>query len=466
MVQLYMARDIAHFVNFPVYFYGQQYMGPLESYVMAPLVRLFGFSWIKGRIYYEIFYLSFMGLYLWTVRRLFNHETTLYLFILLCVLPFTALFFTVIVGYSEILALAALCLATLVKIASDTKSQKALTLLLGAVSGLAFWCNSLFIVWLIPIGVILFTVIPSSWKRGLPLWFSIGFLAGLFPVWIHGIRTGTFLVVQGAGYRFAALRDTPQILFLFFSRLRFFLSTYSFGWDFPILTQVIIMTSFLPLVLFGVSFCALLFSVLKNFHNRTPAQKSFYLFMILPCWMLGLFYVFRDMRADEGMRYFLPLLFPYAFSIAWWTQTIRQESWKKIILVTLAGVLLLGSAESLKMQRRDTVEIYQILNFLRKNGLNYGVTLSEPAYALNALGHEEILATPILYNARYGPAWEMVKKQGPSFYILERSDPFYRKEAETDPNLKKISFPRYDLFYGRSPLLLEILEAKNPVHNL
>ena len=43
VLQLYMARDIAHLSNFPVYFYGQNYMGPLESYVIAPFFAWFGF---------------------------------------------------------------------------------------------------------------------------------------------------------------------------------------------------------------------------------------------------------------------------------------------------------------------------------------------------------------------------------------------------------------------------------------
>ena len=467
MVQLYMARDIAHLLRFPIYFDGQQYMGPLESYVLAPLIRWFGFSFMKGRIFNELFYLIFMGIYLDVVRRLFDRELTFYLFVLLCILPFNALFFTTVVGYGEILSLAILSLALLMKICAGTRGTRGYALLLGVLSGLAFWCNSIFVVWLAPIFVILVAFVPSSWKRKIPLIFALGFLAGLFPLWIHGLQTGTFMSVQAAGNRFAKIEDVPRICFLFFSRLRFFLSTYSFDRDPQWLRDLILATSFPPLALFIVSFFALTFSFFKSYGNIKPSLKIFYFFIIFSSLILGILYVSRDLIADEGMRYFLPLVIPYVFALSWWLRNLSSSFWKKTCLVSIAAILLLDSFVSFYTQHRDRVELSEILQFLDKKQLRFGVAVADPSYALNALSRDKILVTPLWATARYKPIWETVREKKPEFFILDRGAPFFQKDLESDPKLRKVSFSRYEIFYGKSELFQKILEMKGlPPYNL
>src|SRR5439155_10592594 len=61
-----MAWHIARGVHFPIFFYGQHYMGALEAYLAAPLFALFGPSTALLRLQT----LAWYGLLLWAVYRL------------------------------------------------------------------------------------------------------------------------------------------------------------------------------------------------------------------------------------------------------------------------------------------------------------------------------------------------------------------------------------------------------------
>ncbi len=102
----------------------------------------------------------------------------------------------------------------------------------------------------------------------------------------------------------------------------------------------------------------------------------------------------------------------------------------------------------------------KVLEFLKGKELYYGVAVNNPAYKLNALSGDKVVVTPMLLNARNRSIWQEVKENGPRFYILEKTDIFFRKETEEDPALTKVSLGPYDIFYGRSKLLEKLLEIK------
>lgn len=265
--------------------------------------------------------------------------------------------------------------------------------------------------------------------------------------------------IQAAGNHFSKIKDIPHICFLFFSRLRFFLSTYSFGSHPRWLRALILGTSFFPLALFALSFGSLAVSFVKSRGDNDLPRRAFYLFTIFSSLVLGVLYVSRDLIADEGMRYFLPLVIPFTFSVAWWLRGVRSSFWKKAFFLLLVEILLVDSADSFRMQRRDTLEFQRMSRFLEEKQLRYGVADDNSSYALNALSHGQILATPLLSNARYKPIWNSVKEKVPRFYITGRLDFAFRKELDADPGLTKISFPNYIIFYGSSKLLERILQS-------
>jgi hypothetical protein len=466
VVQLYMADDIAHFRRFPIYFYDQALMGALESYFLAPFFRLFGFSFLVGRIYYSLFYLSFMATYLWIARRLFNRELTTYLFVLLSILPFPALFFTTVIGWAEIPLLAILCLLLLLKMADNPSGKSGwLSLALGVVSGIAFWCNPLFMIWLAPIAVCVIWLIPASWKRKLPLGVFLGFLIGLLPVWIYGFQTGTFMSIETrGGSGFASLRDLPQVLYLFFARMKYFLSTFSFGSISPWLDRLIRVLSLIPFFIFAISFTSLVFYFFRSRRLLTPNLKVCYTFVILPPLFLALLYCSRNFTArDEGMRFFLQLVIAYVFAVAWQLERLKSGFWKKGGLSLLLGVLLLGNLFSGREAFRRSSELREVVRFLEKEGLHFGIADIGLAYPLNALGQHRVMMTPLPHHAASDLIWKRVKAEGPRFVVLERQNPQLRKELEGDSNLKKAAVGPYDVFYGESAYLASLLNVQEPI---
>lgn len=457
MVQLYMTDDIAHFRNFPVYFYVQHYMGPLESYFLAPFIRVFGFSYLAARWAYQFFYLAFSGIVLSLGRRFFDRQTTLILFVLLAVPAFSVLYFSAVVAYWEIMTVALVTLVFLLKTCES--SHRIYSLALGFISGIAFWCNSIFVVWLVPIGVSLVWLVQGSWKRKIPFLFLAGFLAGLFPIWIHGFQTGTFLLFETAGNRFAKPAEISNLLFLFIARLKYFLTTFIYPQGQPWVGTLIRCVSFIPLTLFGLSFVAFSIFFLRSFHQRTSPEKAFFLFILLPPVVLTALYASRNLFEDEGMRYFLPLFITFVFSTAWLIRNLSPAFLKKSVLGLVVVISLGASAVSLPEEMRYTSNLKTLLHFLEENNLRSGVSDLRLAYGLNALSKHEIIATPVLTAARVRSVWQKVKEKGYQFFILAQTENDFRDRLETDPHLKKVSMAGYDIFYGTSSLLDEIAKA-------
>lgn len=468
VAQLYIADDIAQGVHFPVYFYQQDVMGTLESYFLAPFFRLFGFSFWGGRLYYSLFYFSFMGIYLWIVRRRFGPELTGYLFILLSILPFPALFFTTVIGWTEIPLLAILSLFLLLKMAEARDAGRKTSgpsLGLGMVCGIALWCNPLFILWLAPIGISLVWLIPPRGKARLLSIFFLGLLLGLLPVWLHGLQTGVFMSVkERGGLGFVREGSLLRVWYLFFARMKYFLSTFSFGSPSPWIDRSIRALSFIPLSIFLISFLSLLFHFLRSWRVQGPGEKVFYIFMIVPPLVFAALYGSRDFTGkDEGMRFFLQLLIPYLFAAAWQLQRLKSNFLKKGLLALLGGVLFLGNLYSGSELFLKTSELRQLVRFLEKEGLRFGIADLGIAYPVNALSRHRVIATPLPHHAVSESIWKKVKAEGPRFLVLERENPQLRKELEGDPNLKEASVGPYDIFYGDSDYLKSILDVREPI---
>ena len=462
MVQLYMTDDIAHLRNFPLYFYGQQFMGPLESYILAPFLRVFGSYYLTARFWNEIFYLALMVFSLGTVNRLFGRERSNFVLLFLSVAPFPVLFFTTILGYVEILPLAALSLILLLKVASEERGNFGFALALGFVSGLAMWCNPIFVIWLAPIGISLVALVPSSWKRKIPLGFALGLGLGLFPAWIHTLRTGTPMFVHTAGVRFTPRADLPKQAYLFLARMKYFLTTSFFEPSLR-LRKLLPIPAFFVFGIFLISFAAELFSFIRNFTRQSLSEKIFHLFVLLPPFILAGLYISRDLTTDEGIRYFLPLVLVYPFTMAGWIHGFRSRFWKRAILISLVGILFAVSFVSLKIQNRQRENLVRVLQFLQQKDLRYGVGDLNSAYGLNALSRNRVQVTPAFYERRYLSLWNTVREKGPQFFIFEPVEHRYRKRLESEPQITKVVLGGREIFYGRSRLLEEILETKDPL---
>ncbi len=458
MVQNYMAYDISRLVRFPVYFDGQLHMGPIESYFMAPFFRWFGFTYIKARIYYGLLYISFLAIFLWIVRKLFDPELTVYLWVLLALAPFSVLYFTTIVGYEEILTLAILSLFILLKISYSPRQAGIRSFFLGAVSGAAFWSNAIFVIWFPPLMLGLWMALPPGRKKGTLLGASAGIAAGASPIWIHGFKTGEWLSLIVAGGEFVKSGDLGHFIYLFFARMKYFLTTFTFSGGARLENHWIRYASIVPFAIFAVSFGSFVYSFLKNWRAKPVQERILFLFMALPPVVLTALYSSRQLSDDEGIRYFLPLMIPYAFVTAWWIRQFRFVFWKWAVLCSMVAILSFTTLHSFEWVVGQRSELVQIYNFLREKQLRYGIAEMNLAYPLNALDHGSLVVTPVPHDARYTPVLSLVREKGPSFLILEKVNRRYREQIEADPALKKESLYGYDIFYGQGQSLKEILK--------
>ncbi len=462
IVQILMTDDIAHLKNFPLYFYGQTFMGPLESYLLAPFVRIFGSYYLRVRVWNELFYLGMVFLFVRTVKRLFDRELSGYVLFFLSVAPFAVLFFTTVVGYGEVLLLAILSLVFLLKVSESNEKSPRYAFILGILSGLAFWCNPIYVIWLVPLGVSLIGLIPSSWKKMIPFWFGAGFLAGLFPAWIYAFQAGRPMLIHTAGTQFTPFNKLPQSAYLFFARLKYFLTTSFFEKD-SLVRKLIMGPALFVFGVFLVSFGSFLVSFLGNFKKHSVQEKIFHLFILLPPFILAGLYISRDLNWDEGIRYFLPLMISYAFVMAWWIKRLKPVFLRHGLVTVLGGIMVLSSLASLKMENRRRLDLVEIFQFLQKNQLQFGVGDLNSAYGMNALSHGQIQVTPALYEVRYASLWKTVMEKGPQFFIFEQVDHRYKSRLAFDPHLKKATAGRRDIYYGPSELLREIAETKEPL---
>ena len=455
-----MTDDIAQGRNFPLYFYGQQFMGPLESYVLAPWVRILGSYYLTARLGNEIFYLIFLAGCFWVARKLFDQKFAVFILLLLALPPFPILFFTTLVGYGEILPLAIGGLILVLKLSSATEGGWGKAFALGFISGLAMWCNALFVVWLIPIGIAFLSLTPFAWKRKLPWGFLMGFLAGLFPVWIYGLQTGTPMNVHTAGNRFTSLENVPEHLYLFFARLKYFLTTSSYDPKSGLVRQVIACVSWFPLVCFAVSWAVLLFSSLKRRQTETNEKKIWQLFVLSPPVLLAALYISRELALDEGLRYMIPVFPSFVFATAWGIHRVRPAFLKQAVLISLGLILLGSSAVSLKAQAQIKTNYLKILEFLDRQGLHYGVGDLGVSYAVNALSRGRILMSPHRQDARSGRLWKTVRENQPNFFVFERVGHRFRSRLESDPRVTWVPVGGRDVYYGPSKIFIEILECR------
>jgi 4-amino-4-deoxy-L-arabinose transferase-like glycosyltransferase len=192
-----VALHIAYDKEWPLFFYGQPYMGPIEGYLAAPLFHLLGPSLFTLRLgslgFYPLFLLS---MYYLTIR-LYDRKYALFIVLLLSVgSDETILRQVKAVGeYPETIffaALISLLVVWLVQMGHTIPAQQRtgrqriwIYGLLGLVIGIAFWVDML-ILPIVGVGFLLlwfFCRRELRSKSGISL--AIGMIIGAFPLVIY-----------------------------------------------------------------------------------------------------------------------------------------------------------------------------------------------------------------------------------------------------------------------------------------
>jgi hypothetical protein len=196
-----LARHIAYNGEWPIFYYGQAYMGPIEGYIAAPLFHLFGSSTFILRLGLLPFFLLFLVCMYYLTRLLFTQKLAIFTVLLLCFGSdeIIARQVKAVGEYPELVFFAAFISLVVVWLAlsSSTIEQRARTTprrifiygILGLVAGIAVWVDFLVLPFL---GTAIMLLLLFC-RRELLSWAGLSMLAGivigLFPLLYYNITS-------------------------------------------------------------------------------------------------------------------------------------------------------------------------------------------------------------------------------------------------------------------------------------
>lgn len=195
-----MAKHIVTGTNFPIFFYGQNYMGAFEAYVTALLFAVFGVSLFTLKLAPAIFSVVLLFVVYLLAKRLFNARVAI-LSTLLVAVP-SAFFFSWALkargGFIEHVILSLLILLVFSLIYFERKSSLWLYALLGFLSGFALWVNQLIFPYLLMLGLWLWFKRALLLSKAKLLILSLTLLLGASPLIASNIHEplGTVIILS------------------------------------------------------------------------------------------------------------------------------------------------------------------------------------------------------------------------------------------------------------------------------
>lgn len=213
-----MALHIEQGRDFPVFFYGQAYMGTLQAYLGSVLFRLFGVSLFSLRLGLILIFAAFLVVMYFLVKIVYNRP-----FALLCLLLYGVGSAAIIGiqlfangGYSETVLFSALIFLLVARIILHPRTptlqrpgvSRSLLLrwgLLGIIAGTAAYTDILILPTLVCAGILLVLFARRNVRSRLGLLLAGGFLLALLPAIIYNLSVpfsrGTIAAYAGSsGY--------------------------------------------------------------------------------------------------------------------------------------------------------------------------------------------------------------------------------------------------------------------------
>ena len=322
--------------EFPLFFYGQKFMGSLDAFLSAPLYLLLGPSTLTVNLLPWMLSLGTLWLVFLILGRLLHPPGT-WMGLLFLAVPTAFSLFCLTDGksfYHLALFFSALLMwVTLELDRCKTSESFFFHLTWGVLAGLAFWTNFLSVTLIGACGVYLLFRIKL--RRLLPSWFwlATGGILGALPLVVFALfreAPGVGWVQPGSAYNL-----TDRLSAVFFNALPVVLGInprdpaaglfpLSFGFVVYLLLLVLLLGASAGLFFQGL---------------RTPRHEA-----LLPVFVLifSLGAVLAGGRPEEyrtlDQRYFLPLYLGLPFCWGFWADRLRQ---RKTVLVLL-GALLFG----------------------------------------------------------------------------------------------------------------------------
>lgn len=481
-----MARHITQ-GKFPIFFYGQSYLGSLDALLVAGGFQLFGEHVWVIRLIQGVLYAGTIVTTAAIGRRVFESRKVGLLSGLLLAAPTVniALYTTASLGgYGEALLIGNLILLLTLRIGRNVDRDVPLRggflwFLWGGAAGLGLWVFGLTLVYIIPAGFFLFykLINKSSRRHSLQAVSAAvaGGLLGSAPWWIFAMQEGVSdLMLELTGSAIAGATQVPVLLKPLIHIYYFLLFgiTVIFGLRPPWGAKWLM----LPLAPFAIIFW---FSVSLHMvqsirgANKNKGEKML-LVSVIGVTILG--FIFTSFGADPSGRYFLPLA-PFLalfaadliLSLAGKRPTVSIGLTVFVLLFNAGGILQSTQATShgLTTQfdpvaRLDRDYDRELINFLLEQDIRRGYTNYWVAYPLAFRSQEELIFVPELpyhhdfrYTSRdnrYQPYQDMVDRSPNAAYITTNHRPLNqylrRKFQELDVKWSEKIIGDYTIFYG------------------
>lgn len=446
-----MARHILQGER-PVFFYGQAYMGSLDSWLVAVGFRLLGESVLTIRIVQAVLYLGVVASSYYAGWRLSGRALVAVVTALSLAVPpvLLAVYTTATLGgYNETLLFGCLLLALGYEVSHDNRRSWWRWLALGLIGGLAWWTNGLVVAFAAPVALLVFWRIlrPLDDPRPLiqrvaPLLLTlVGFLVGSAPWWQfnfeHNFAALAFYVggtPEGgfAGNNVPSLPFDQRLLGIFFLGLPTLIGL-RFPWE-P--------SFFLPIV--GALLVFIYGLALFRVARRTPAADGAPALKpdaaALVMGMVGLFgliFLVSKFSIDPTGRYFLPFAVPFGVALGVLLTTIRlpaRRLWQVGLLALVFGYYAVGQIAAASREPGLTTQFNldshipnshdeALIAFLDEHGLYAGYTTYWVAFRLAFLSDERM---------QYSSA--LPYKTTLSYTESDERFPPYKAAADADPN--------------------------------
>ena len=418
--------------EFPVFFYGQRFMGSLEAYLQAIIFYLFGPSSLTLEFLPALLSILFLFLVYYLAQKLWGYKVA-FLSGILIAIPSSDLMrwsYEARSHYPLTLIFGTFLFIGTIKIAcqNPTKGNRFLLYgLLGLIAGLGLWTNYLIITYLIPVALFLFLNNKKFLFSKDSLFSFLLFLSGTLPLWIfniiHHVPLGGMAGITNLG----SVSDlSAHLKGIFMGALPILLGLRTPEFDHKALghastlyeDRIAILAIFLLGFIYTLSLIAFVLknrrgiqSILFHFRLKNTKGSELLIFLFLVTVVLSLITRYGAQLSLDS-KYLLPLytcipIFLATFLVDLGTRTriISVSFFLIIVLFNIYGNVKHGrwvicNPDKLKNYYEEVQKEARLKNFLLENSLNRIYTDSQ----INDLGTRLILSSKegIICSDTYG----------------------------------------------------------------
>ncbi|HEY44869.1 MAG TPA: glycosyltransferase family 39 protein [Anaerolineae bacterium] len=482
-----MARHILE-GRWPVFFYGQAYMGSLDASLVALGFALFGQKVIIIRVVQILLYIGTILTTMYLGKRIFGaRESMLFAGLLMAIPTVNVTLYTTVSlgGYGEALLIGNLLSLISLRIAKNSDVLWPY-LAWGFLAGFGFWVFGLTLVYTIPTaGLILWSLWRTQNQREVLkkfLGLIIALVIGVLPWLGWGLfHDQGFLIQELAGSAIAGASPTDPLAAIGsrILHLLIFGSTVSLGfrppWEIRWLS--------LPLMPFALIVWLIILGYgILSWRRPGPERLGRYLMMgIVFTLLLG--FTLTPFGADPSGRYFLPLAVPMALLVTNFLVDLKgryRTGLRVLILLGLLGFNLWGTIESAirnppgittqfdEVTQIDHSQDRALIHFLSERGESRGYSNYWVSYPLAFLSNEDLIFVPYLpyhldfrytpRDSRYEPYEDQVAISERVAYITTHHpalDEYIRSSFKgLDVRWKEVRIGDYQIFYNLSRVVV------------